>query len=197
MVLADGIAIGVALFAVISGLLLGFGKQLYFISGGIVGFIISSVVAYFLYGAVLNIPFVSELLSKIISKLAEQNNAVCDFLIKMRIELVVYCVALFMIIQVIRIIVFMIIKDTFEIDNVVIRVINKVFGVILSLCLTFALMLIVFQIIYWVKGTDAGLYGYLQGSLFKLDYVYLNNPLLKFVDQIRLPQYILDLINKK
>ena len=197
MVLADGIAIGVALFAVISGLLLGFGKQLYFISGGIIGFIISSVVAYFLYGAVLNIPFVSELLSKIISKLAEQNNAVCDFLIKMRIELVVYCVALFMIIQVIRIIVFMIIKDTFEIDNVVIRVINKVFGVILSLCLTFALMLIVFQIIYWVKGTDAGLYGYLQGSLFKLDYVYLNNPLLKFVDQIRLPQYILDLINKK
>ena len=196
MVIADGIAIGVLLFALLFGLILGFGKQLYFISGGIVGFLISSVISYFLYGAVLNIPFVSELLSKIIAKLAEQNNAFCSFLIKMRVDLVIYCIALFMIIQVIRMIVFMIIKDMFESDNVVIRVINKVFGVILSICLIAVLVLISFQIIYWVKGTDAGLYAQLQGSFFKLDKLYLNNPLLKFVEQIHLPQYILDLINK-
>jgi hypothetical protein len=186
MVSADWIAIAVVLIAAALGLIFGFGKTLKFFTSGILGIIISVVVCYFLYGIVINWTFTQDLMTKLVESLQNADNGFCNFLIKIRIELVVVCVVMFIIVQLLRILAVALIKALAEIDNVVFKVINKVLGVVLMVAIVIMLALIVFQIISWVGGnTAADFAAKLDGSVFKLDEVFANNPLISMIEFIK------------
>ncbi len=178
MVTVDFVFIaGIALFAFL-GLGLGFGKQLSFFTKGIFGFLISVFVCYLLFGFVYNVPFVQTLLEKFKESLSSSDKTAVKILLKIRIDIVVYAVALFAVVTVVRIIVVAIIKNALEADTLVMKIINKTAGLLLSLVMFAALWLIVFQILFLTKGgADGALAQKLQGSFFRLDHLYTHNPL--------------------
>ncbi len=186
MVLADWIAIGIVLLFGLLGALMGFGKTLKFITGGILGVIISVVICYFLYGVVVSWPFSQDLMAKIVSSLRGADNGFCNFLLNIHIEIVALCAIMFLVVQLARIIIVKLIKNVAEINNVVFKVINKVLGAVLMLAIVTMLVLIVFQIISWVGGSTAmDFAAKLDGSVFKIDELFAHNPLLELVNYIR------------
>lgn len=182
MQIVDWIALGIILFAVVIGLLLGFGKCLKIFTGGIIGIIISVVVTYFLIGIVASWGFVQALLQKFDDALVANGSGFCQFLNSIGIETIVLAIALFLIVQLIRILIVNLIKGISEADNVVIRVINRGLGVIISLAFFFMLVLLVFQIVYLIGGaTSESFCENLQGAL-RVDWLYTNNPLRTIAD---------------
>lgn len=178
MTTVDFVFIACIAFFAFLGLGLGFGKQLSFLTKGIFGFLISIFVCYLLFGFVYNIPFVQTLMEKFRESLAASDKTVVKILLKIRIDIVVYAVALFAVVTVVRIIVVAIIKNVLEADTVVMKIINKTAGLLLSLVIFAALWLIVFQILFLTKGGADGTFAQkMQGSFFKLDYLYTHNPL--------------------
>ncbi len=178
MILADWIVLGAAVLFAAIGLFVGFGGTLKFFTGGIFGVIISIVVCYFLYGIVIGWEFVQALMDKLVSVLAEADNTFCDILIRIKIEHIVLCLAMFVIVQVARVIVVLVIKNIAEIKNPVIKVLNKALGLVFMTALVFALLLIVFQIVAWIGGGTADNFmEALSGSGLKLDWLFLNNPM--------------------
>lgn len=185
MLTIDWIAIGVvALFALL-GLFVGFGGGLKFFTSGIFGIIISLVVCYFLYGVVLNWQFVQDLLSRFIGVLENADNVFCDFLIRIRIDIVCMCIVMFIVLQILRIVVVRLIRNLFEINNPVVKALNRVFGLVFFLAVAMMLTLIVFQIVAWIGGNTATDFdAWLDGSLFKFDWLFRNNPLNRMFDSI-------------
>ena len=177
MVTADWIALGVIVVAALLGLILGFGKCLKFFTGGIIGFCISLVVVYFFLGVVSGWPFVRELMVKLNAAMVNANNGFVDFLIKIGIEKIILAIAMFIIVQIARIIIVAIVKNVVETKNVVMRSINKFFGMLFMLAVVVMITLIVFQIVAWVGGNSAeSFYNYLKGA-FHLEWVFEHNPL--------------------
>ena len=177
MVTADFIFIaGLVIFAVL-GLALGFGKQLSILTKGIFGIIISIVVCYFVFGLVYNIPFVQSLLAKFKDYLVSTDKPIVQFLLKIRIDIIVYAVALFLVVTLLRIIIVLIIKNVMEIESTPMKIINKTLGLILGIAVCIAIGLIVMQIMY-LSG-DGTVPEKMKGSFFHLDVLYLNNPLTK------------------
>ncbi len=185
MTTADVVLIIVLLVSVFLGLILGFGKGLKIITSGILGKIISIVVCYFLFGVVLNMGFVKNLLDELITALKENGNGICNLLIKIRIDLIILAVALFFIVQILRKVIVSIIKDFFEIDKKPIRVINKVLGVTLFIIVNIILVLTIMQVSAWIGGTDGAVYRFLEGSKFGLDKLFINNPLNSLFETIQ------------
>jgi len=182
MQIIDWIALGVVLVAAIIGLLLGFGKCLKLFTGGIVGIIISIIVTYFLIGIVASWGFVNDLMTKFDEALVNNGSGFCNFLNSIGIESVVLAIALFIIVQLLRIFIVNIIKGIAESDNVVMRVFNKVTGMIISLGFVFIIVLVVFQIIYLIGGETAQNFdNYLTGTL-KINWLFENNPLRTIAD---------------
>ncbi len=177
MVSADWLAIGVVLIASALGLLLGFGKCLKFFTGGIVGFIISIVVVYFFLGVVSSWGFVQDLMLKLHTLMVDADNGFVDFLIKIGIEKIILAVLMFIVVQIARIIIVLIIKGVVETDNKPMRVINKVLGWLFMLGVVIMLTLIVFQIVAWVGGNSSVRFENWLSGVFKLDWVYRHNPL--------------------
>lgn len=178
MILIDYITIGLlALFCVL-GYAMGFGKQLRLLTKGIKGVIISIFVCYILFGAVVNLNIVQDLLSMFREMLINKNNAFCNFLLNIRIEIICAAVSLFLVVQILRKIIVAIISKTMESENTAIKILNKLFGVILSIALLLGLSLIALQITALAVGTgDNSVTEFLRGSFFGLDSIYLNNPL--------------------
>lgn len=177
MVTADWIALGVLVVAALIGLLLGFGKCLKFFTGGIIGFFISLVVVYFFLGVVSGWGFVRDLMSKLHEAMVNADNGFVDFLLKIGIEKIILAIAMFIIVQIARIIIVAIIKGIVETNNVVMRAINKFFGMVLMLAVGVMVTLILFQIVAWVGGSSAeSLRNYLTGA-FRLEWVFDHNPL--------------------
>ena len=113
-------------------------------------------------------------------------NGFCDFLIKIHIELAVYYVALFIIVTTLRIIIVNVIKSIVETKNAVLKVINRILGMVLFVAVFAMGALFVFHIISLVGGsTEAGFLEKLNGSLFKLDALFNNNPLMSIIQHIR------------
>ncbi|MGN0806364.1 MAG: hypothetical protein ACI4MC_04930 [Candidatus Coproplasma sp.] len=182
MQIVDWIALGIILLAAMIGLLLGFGKFLKIFTSGIFGVIISIIVTYFLIGVVGSWGFVQDLLNKFTEALVNNGSPFCTFLRNIGIESIVLAVALFIIIQLLRILIVNIIKGIAESDNTVIRVINKFLGMLLAIAFFAMLALVIFQIIYLIGGdTSENFREYLTGA-FKLNYIYDNNPLRTIAD---------------
>jgi hypothetical protein len=180
MIIADYVAIGVVVLLAILGIVAGFGGGLKFFTGGIFGVIISVIVCYFAYGIVINWQFVIDIMANIRQALTGADNAFCNVLLDIHFEIVAICLAMFIIVQILRIIVVAILKNIVEINNVVFKVINKVLGLALMVGVGIIVALIVFQIIAWIGGnTSVDFANCLNGSVFKLDVLYNENPLNK------------------
>lgn len=187
MILADWIALGLVVVFAILGMLFGFGKGLKFFTSGIFGFIISIVVCYALGGIILNFGFVQDLLTSFRNVLVENGNGFCKFLLNIHIDIVVYYVALFITVTIIRLIIVKIIKSIVEINNIVLIILNKTFGVILFVGVLFMIALFVFQIITLIGGnTEANFLLKLSGSKLKLDWLFENNPFMAIIKFIRI-----------
>ena len=177
MITADIIVLVACIIFVLIGALAGFGKGLKFFTSGIFGVIISIFVCYLIFGLVLDWDAVRELLQKFNDWLAAQGS-VGTFFADIHTDRIVLAVVLFIIIQILRIIVVKIIKSVVEINNVLFRIINKILGAAFFFAFALAILLIVFQIIAWIGGdTYANFLAKLDGSIFRLDDLLINNPL--------------------
>ena len=179
MILADWIAIVlIALFCLL-GILIGFGKGLQFFTKGIFGVIIAVVVCYIFGGFIYKLTFVQTMLNGIISGLGS-SGGFGQFLVSIHIELIVYYVVLFIVVLIIRLIIVLTIKNIVESNNVVMKIVNKTFGMVFFVAILMVLTLVVFQVIAAIGGeTSANFLLKLEGSFFKLDYIYEFNPLLE------------------
>ncbi len=144
MVFADWMAIVIVLGCITLGVFVGFGSGLKFFTGGIFGFIISIVVCG-LFGTVfLDVGFIGDLLKKLSDCWAGN-----EFLTNMHLEVIIYYIILFVIVQILRVILVLIITKFLEADNL--------------------------KIIGWVGGeTAANLHDALKGSLFHLEDLFTN-----------------------
>ena len=185
MITADLIVLVALLICIVLGAFMGFGKGLRLFTGGVFGRIISVVICYFLFGIVLSWSFVQDLLLKFTTMLAEKDTWICNLLLQIRIDMIVFGAVLFLAVQILRHLVVHIIAGVFEIDNKAIRIINKILGVVLFLAFAVIFTLIIFQIIAWISGTDGGFYESLQGSVFGLDKIFTDNPLNSVFESIR------------
>ena len=132
MNVADLIAIGAVLIVALIGAGLGFGRFLSFLSRGVVGKIISIVVCYFIFGIVLDWPIVKNLLTTFVEFMQAQDNFFCNLLLKIRIDLIAFAIVLFFAVQLLKKVLTALVRWLFEIDFFAIRIVNKVFGVILA-----------------------------------------------------------------
>ena len=130
MQIIDWIAIGVVLLSLVIGMMLGFGKLLKIFTGGIVGIIISVIVTYFFIGVVASWGFVQAIMGKLHTAMVNAENGFVNFLIKIGIEKVILAVALFIVVQILRVLIVRIIKSIVEIENPVIRAFNRIGGMI-------------------------------------------------------------------
>lgn len=185
MQVVDWIAIGALVLTLALGLLLGFGKILKMFTGGIFGILISLVVTYFCLGIVASWGFVQDLMAKLLTAMQNANNSIVDFLIKIGIEKIILAVGLFIVVQVLRVIIVNIIKSAVEVDNPVIKAINRILGVILLLGIVCMIALLVFHIVALVGGASAENFRLkLSGSVFKLDWVYEHNPMKYIIERV-------------
>lgn len=174
----DWIFLAIFLAIAVAGALIGFGRGLKFLTGGIVGVAISIVLCYFFGGMILDIPFVSGLLSDLAAKWSH-----VSFLVTIRLEIIIYYIALFLLFTLARIIIVSIIKHITDSDVIVIRIFNKIGGVILFVGLAFLLMFFVFQIIHWIgDGTADSFRNLLRNSSNIVVRLYDKNPMKGLVD---------------
>ena len=188
MITADIIVLITILFCLVGGAALGFGRWLKILTGGVVGKIISVVICYFLFGIVLDWPFVKALTQKITDTLQADGSWICQVLLIIRLDLIAFGALLFVIVQILRKFVVYLIANVMQVDNKVIRIINRVLGIVLLTAFMAILTLVVFQVVAWVMGTEGGFYQSLQGSVFGLDKIFIDNPLNSVIESIRLPE---------
>ncbi len=143
----DWIFLGILLIVAALGALLGFGKTLKFITGGIVGIIISFLLCYCFGGVIMQLPFVSGMLRDLAAHWSH-----IGWLTAMHLEIIIYYIALFIITMVLRIIIVLLLKGVVETKVLVMQIINRVLGAVLLSVLFFLLMFFVFQIIGWIGG---------------------------------------------
>ena len=183
MNLADWIVIGLLALFAIFGMLFGFGKGLKFFTGGIFGIIISVFVCYALGGLIYNIGFVHSGLNAIRDALTENGNGFCRFLLLIQIDIIIYYVALFIVVSILRMILVRIIQRIVEIDNMLLIIANKTLGVRYFVGVLILTILFVFWIIGLFNGGSVP--QFLEGSKLKLDWVYEHNPLMTIVNAIK------------
>lgn len=185
MQIIDWIAIGVVALSLVIGMLLGFGRLLKIFTGGIVGIIISVVVTYFFIGVVASWGFVQDIMGKLHTAMVNADSGFVNFLIKIGIEKIILAVALFIVIQLLRIVIVNTIKRIAEIENPVVRAFNRIGGMIFMLAVTCMVALLIFHIIDLIGGgTEESFRNYISGSVFKIDWVFEHNPLKYIVAKI-------------
>ncbi|MBO5304719.1 MAG: hypothetical protein J6A99_03475 [Clostridia bacterium] len=126
------VIVGGLVVSLLLGILLGFGRVLKFLTGGIVGIIISIFVCIMFGGIIANFSLVSEL----IASGNEYFGEIAEILAKMNVATIIYYIALFFVVQILRIIVVKIIAKMFQPERgtkgyKVRNVINRTLGVIL------------------------------------------------------------------
>ena len=183
MLIADWIALGIIILFAIIGLLVGFGRGLRFFTKGFFGFIISVFVCYSLGGFIIHIGFVDNLLTSFRGLFEGKEAWYFKLLLTIRIDIIVYYIVLFIVVQILRVIIVKIISSVFEIQNVFLKIINRIFGMVLFLCVLVLIAMIVFQIIYWIGGNTAlNFVAKISGSALKLDWFYEHNPLIELIE---------------
>lgn len=188
MVLADWIFIGGILVSLGLGALIGFGKGISVLTKGIVGIIISVFVCYCFGGFILHLSFVQNLLERFASLWNGSDNFFCRLATSMRLEIIVYYVVLFFIVQLLRVIIVKILASVGKTNLIPIKIINKILGAALIAAVAMVLFLFAFQIIYWAYGADSEFalnFTAKLSGVFHLDSIYLNNPLASIVKYVQ------------
>lgn len=180
----DGITLAIIIVTALIGVAFGFGRGLRFFSRGWFGRILSIIICYLIFGLVLSIPFVQELLANFISSL-DESKWYLKLLKTIRIDLIVFAVVLFFAVQILKKLLVSLLERIFEINVPAMRVINKILGACIYLFILLLIVLIVFQIAYYIGGSDGALYDTLKDSLFGLDKLYLDNPLNNVIESIK------------
>lgn len=181
MILVDYILMVIVLLVAIIGSCLGFGRVLKWITDGIIGFMISIVQCYFLFGLVINFQFIGNFMTLITNGLESASNPFCNFLLMIRIEMIVVAVILFVIVTIIRKLITKIIANVTETDHIAFKIINKSLGAVMGIVIVAVVGLITLQIISVIK--DSSSLSFLEGSFFQLDQIYANNPLLLIISK--------------
>lgn len=186
MLLADWIAIAVIAVFVIIGLIVGFGAGLKFFTSGIFGVLISIFVCYCVGGFILDLQFVQDVLAKLSGLWADKDGAFFVILNNIHAEIIIYYIALFIVVQILRVIIVSILKNIAEIKFLPMKIINKLLGAALFAGVMFLIALFVFQIINWVGGATAEqVVEAFDGSKLKLDWLFENNPLNSIIEQVQ------------
>ena len=168
MILADWIALAMVVVFLALGALIGFGKGLKFFTSGIFGIVISVLICALIGTVFLDVGFVGDLLGKL-----AENWAHIEFLKTIHLEVITYYVIMFVIVQIARIIVVVVIKQILESENILMKIVNKSLGAVFFLGLGFLIVMLIVKIIGWVGGDTAmNLYNGLAGSVFRLDVVF-------------------------
>ena len=175
--------IGIYIVAVVAGAFLGFGKVLEAVAKGIFGKIVAVIITYTIFGLVLELSFVKDLLASLTSFLGAKG-AVGKILLATRIELVVLAIALYFVARLILKLLAKILSAIMDMDNKIMQFINKTLGVALSLVFVTIVVLLVFQILFLISGTDGAVYKALSETFLHLDKLYVNNPLNSIIDSI-------------
>ncbi len=185
MQLVDWIVIGVLALSLLIGSLVGFGKLLKIFTGGIVGVIISVVVTYFCIGIVSSWGFVQELMAKLLTVMKNADNTIVNFLIDIGIEKIILAVAIFIIVQIVRIIIVNVIKGVVEAENAVMKVVNRFFGAVFMVAIACMIALLVFHVIDLIGGnTEQDFINSISGSKLRIDYIFEHNPLQYIIQRI-------------
>ena len=186
MCTADWIAIAVVIVSILLGAILGFGKLLSFMTNKIFGKVTAVFVCYTFGGMFMSITFVQDFLAWVASLWSNTDNFFCNFLTKIHPEVFIFYVILFIAVYWILKLLALLAKAILEIKFTPIKVINKIGGALLLTATAALIWLLVFQIIFWVGGQTADdLLANLQNSLFGLDKLFLNNPLLGLVQVVQ------------
>ena len=180
MILADWIFLGGLLICIALGALIGFGKSMKFITGGIAGIIISVLLCYMFGGLILGIPFVNQMLIKL-----ADNWAHIGWLTKLHPEIIIYYIALFAISMILRIVIMKIFAHVMETDILLIKIINKVGGAVLVTTLAILLLLFVFQIIVWIGGNTVENFSSALTDSTIVKPIFENNPLAILVEMVK------------
>ena len=178
----DWIFLAVLIGVAALGSIIGFGGGLKFLTGGIIGIIISIVLCYLFGGMILNIPFVSKLLSDLAAKWSN-----VKFLSTIRLEIIIYYLALFIIFTLLRILIVAIIGGIAESDVLLMRILNKIGGAILFAGLALLITFFVFQVIHWIGGdTAASFYKTLKTNCNAIVRpLYESNPMKGLVNLVK------------
>ncbi len=181
MLMVDWIALGIIVVFAAIGALIGFGRGLKFLTGGIFGIIISVVLCYIFGSMILGVPFVNDLLTKLAESIGGWSIVVT----------VIYYVVLFILFTLIRILIVKIIRKVAEADVLIMKIINKVFGAILMAAFGVLLGMLALQIIYWVQTNPDSLEDICVNWMMNAETgdpsaivgaLYVNNPLSALAD---------------
>ena len=181
MITADIIFLIAMLLALALGALLGFGKVFVFILKGKLGFVLALYIAYLLTNILYNIPFIHDFGVGIVTGLTDNNNFFTNILLFIRIDFIIIFLIVAVGCIVLKLVFAKTIQAVFEMDNKVMKIVNRVTGSLTMFLYAFTLMLIVFQTIYtFNNGVDGDYFKTLDGSVFGLQALYGNNPLAAF-----------------
>ncbi len=184
MVTVDWIAIAVLAVALGLGALLGLGKWLKFFTGGVFGIIISIIICYFIGGGILQLHFVQEMLAKFASLWSDKGGFGYSLLTKIHLEIIVYYVVLFIVVQIARVLLVKLIQRGLESDVKPIKVVNRLLGAAFAFAMIFFIGLLVLWIVAWVGGDTATSWeAYFKDSGF-VGALYRNNPISGIADYI-------------
>ena len=187
MITADVVFLAGIFVCLAIGSALGFSRGLKLFAGGVFGRVISIFVCYALFSTVLGWGFVQTLLTKFTTMLAEADSWICNILLTIRIDLIVFAAVLFLVVQMIRRIVVHILSTAMGKKNKAITVVNHLLGAVFFLVFVAMFVLIAFQVIAWVQGTDGAFYASIAGSTFGLDKIFVDNPLNALFQTIQNP----------
>lgn len=183
---ADWIALAIVFVALALGALLGFGRLLVFFTNKVFGWISSAFICYTFGGMIMKIEFVQDLLTKIASLWSGSDNFFLVFITNLHPEVIIFYIIMFVAVFFIIKLLALLAKSIFEIKTTPLKVINAIGGALLFAATIILVGLVVLQIIHWVGGTTHEvLLQNLENSLFGLDKLYLNNPLLGLVEMVK------------
>jgi len=162
--------------AIVGGYFGGFGKVLVFITKGVWGKIAAVVICYSLFGVVLNMGFVQELLYKFTSWLKENPNFLKNILLYSRIDLIVFAVGFYFLVRYLLKLLARLVNAFMSAENKFMKILNKTLGVISAVAFAMITIMLIFQIMYWISGPSGGVYDTLRDTFLRLDRLYINNP---------------------
>jgi len=167
------IFLGVLLFTALVGAVFGFGKMLKATTRGIVGIAISITFCVLFGGALLATPAISGL----VSRLNDYLYYVWWFLGVINLATVIYFIILFLVFQIARIIIVLIIKKVVEIKRKGIKIVNRILGALYLTVFVFTVFLLALAVLRIFEDYESGrllfesIYGSWIHTIFRNNFI--------------------------